>query len=98
LGTAWYIRQHLETCVFSYVAEELKSGDLCVAGSEQYADYRDQLLSWEECEPKVAEYCQRLGLPMTADGFVEHLRSFLTEVAAEVDCTRPQNHELIINQ
>jgi len=52
---SWYIRQHLETCVFSYVAEKLKTGDLCVAGSEQYADYRDQLLSWEECEPKVSE-------------------------------------------
>jgi len=50
---SWYIRQHLETCVFSYVAEELKTGDLCVAGSEQYADYRDQLLSLEECEPKL---------------------------------------------
>lgn len=95
---SWYIRQHLETCVFSYVAEELKTGDLCVAGSEQYADYRDQLLSWEECEPKVAEYCQRLNFPMTAEGFVEHLRTWLTEVAAEVDRTRPQNHELIINE
>jgi hypothetical protein len=95
---SWYIRQHLETCVFSYVAEELKTGDLCVAGSEQYADYRDQLLSWEECEPKVAEYCQRLNFPMTAEGFVEHLRTWLTEVAAEVDRTRPHNHELIINE
>ena len=26
---SWYIRQHLETCVFSYVAEELKTGGLC---------------------------------------------------------------------
>jgi hypothetical protein len=95
---SWYIRQHLETCIFSYVAEELKTGDLCVAGSEQYADYRDQLLSWEECEPKVAEYCQRLNFPMTAEGFVEHLRIWLTEVAAEVDRTRPQNHELVINE
>jgi hypothetical protein len=41
----WFIRQHLETCVFSYVAAELKTGDLCVRGSEQFADYRDQLLS-----------------------------------------------------
>ncbi len=37
----WYIRQHLETCVFSYLAAELKSGDLCVRGSELFADYRD---------------------------------------------------------
>ena len=95
---SWHIRQHLETCVFSYVAEELKTGDLCVAGSEQFADYRDQLLSWEECEPKLADYCQQLRFPDTAEGFVEHLRTFLTEVAAEADRTRPQNHELIINE
>jgi TnpA family transposase len=95
---SWSIRQHLETCVFSYVAQELKSGDLCVSGSEQFADYRDQLLSWQECEPKLAEYCQQLNFPRTAEGFVEHLRSFLTEVAAEVDRTKPQNHELVINE
>ncbi|MGI9059669.1 MAG: Tn3 family transposase [Ktedonobacteraceae bacterium] len=95
---SWHIRQHLETCVFSYVAEELKTGDLCVAGSEQFADYRDQLLSWEECEPKLAEYCQRLNFPTTADGFVKHLQTFLTEVVAEVDRTRPQNHELVLNE
>lgn len=97
-GKRWLLRQHLETCIFSYVAAELKSGDLCVAGSEQFADYRDQLLSWEECAPKVAEYCQRLNFPMTAEGFVDHLRTWLTEVAAEVDRTRPQNRELIITE
>jgi TnpA family transposase len=97
-GKNWFIRQHLETCVFSYVAAELKTGDLCVSGSEQFADYRSQLLSWEECEPKVAEYCQRLDLPLTAEGFVEHLRMRLTEVAASVDRGRPENRELIINE
>ena len=75
-----FVRQHLETCVLSSVAAELKSGDLCVRGSEQYADYRDQLLSWDTCEPKVAEYCQ-LGFPTTADAFVEHLRTQLTQVS-----------------
>ena len=95
---SWFVRQHLEACVFSYVAAELKTGDLCVGGSEEFADYRDQLLSWEECEPKVAQYCQRLALPMTAEGFVEHLRTKLSEVAAEVDRTREANHELMINE
>src|SRR6266571_8274702 len=67
---SWYRRQHLETCVFSSLADELKSGDICVIGSEQFADYRDQLLPWEMCEPKVAAYCQQLGLPATAEGLV----------------------------
>ncbi len=65
---------------------------------EVFADYRDQLLSWEECEPKVAQYCQRLTPPMTAESFVEHLRTKLSEVAAEVDRTREANQELMINE
>jgi TnpA family transposase len=94
----WYIRQHLETCVFFYVAAELKTGDLCVRGSEQFADYRDQLLSWSECEPQVAEYCQQLGFPSNAEAFVEQLKQWLTEVSLEVDRARPENHELIITE
>jgi hypothetical protein len=52
-------RRYLELCVFSYLADELRSGDLCVAGSESFADYRDQLLSWEECQAMLPAYCAR---------------------------------------
>jgi hypothetical protein len=83
---------------FPRLSDELKSGDICVQGSEQFADYRDQLLPWEMCEPKVAAYCQQLGLPATAEGLVEHLRTWLTEVGAEVDRIRPGNQELMINE
>jgi hypothetical protein len=93
----WSIRQHLETCVFTYIAAELKSGDLCVRGSEQFADYRDQLLSWAECEPKVAEYCHQLDFPTTAEGFVTSLREWLTQIAASVDHAYPENHALTIS-
>jgi hypothetical protein len=63
-------RRHFEACVFWHLAAELKSGDICIDGSEAYADYREQLLSWEECEPLVANYCQELGFPMTAEELV----------------------------
>lgn len=39
-------RRHLEICIFSCLASELRTGDLCVKGSENYADYRGQLLPW----------------------------------------------------
>jgi TnpA family transposase len=97
-GKDCYVRKHLETCLFSYIAAELKTGDLCVAGSEQFADYRSQLMSWAECEPKVAEYCQHLNLPATAEGFVEHLRTRLTEVATSVDQGKPKNQYLEIDE
>ena len=63
----------------------LKTGDAYVVGSEEYADFRAQLLPWEACKPLVAEYCERLGIPATDEGLVEHLKALLIERSAEVD-------------
>ena len=84
-GQRKLVRQHLEVCVFAALAVALKTGDAYVTGSEEYADFRAQLLPWEECEQSVAEYCGQLGIPATADGFVEHLKAKLIERSAEVD-------------
>lgn len=54
-------RRHLEVCVFSSLATEMKTGDVCIQGSDDFADYREQLLSWEECRPLLAEYHIRYG-------------------------------------
>ncbi len=40
-------RRHLEVCVFSHLAAELRSGDIAVAGSDSYANLHAQLMSWE---------------------------------------------------
>jgi len=32
-----------------------------VRDSEDYADYREQLLPWELCEAKIPAYCARMG-------------------------------------
>ncbi len=37
------VRRHLEVCVFSYLEAELRSADICVIGSEDYADYRSSV-------------------------------------------------------
>jgi TnpA family transposase len=92
-----FVRRHLEVCVFHYLAAELRSGDICVIGSEDYADYREQLLPWSECLPLVDEYCKNLGFPNTASGFVEHLKSWLTEAANAVDAGYENNHHFIID-
>jgi hypothetical protein len=41
--------------VFSYLAAELRSGDIAVAASESYANLHEQLLTWEECQPLLAD-------------------------------------------
>ena len=89
-------RRHLEACVFAHIASELKTGDLCIEGSEKYADYREQLLSWEECEPLVEQHCQELGLASTPEGFTGQLKVMLAETAEEVDRSYPENATVAI--
>lgn len=83
-------RRGLEICVFSYVAEELRSGDLCVASSEEFADYREQLLPWEECEALLPAYCDKIGLPQDAASFTVQLRDWLTDTARCLDHKFPE--------
>lgn len=78
-------RRFLEVCVFSHLASELRSGDVCVKDSEAFADYRDQLLPWSECEARLPAYCAKLGIPASAAGCVADLKKLLTDTAQKVD-------------
>jgi Transposase and inactivated derivatives, TnpA family len=91
-------RRNFEVCTLSYLVQELRTGDLAVIGSESYANLQKQLMSWEECEPLVAEYCEQAGLPATASAFTEALKQKLTAVAAKVDAGYPDNADLTIDQ
>ncbi len=90
-------RRALEVCVFTHIAEALQSGDLYVPGSGAYDDYRTQLLPWEECEVRLARYCQDVELPMSGGELVATLRRRLGELATEVDNGFPDNSELMID-
>jgi TnpA family transposase len=76
----------------------MKSGDVSIAGSDEFADYREQLLSWEECEPRVAAHCQELGFATNAQEFVSQLRGWLEQTAKEVDAGYPENASLVIDE
>ena len=90
------VRRHLEVCVFSYLAAELRSGDIAVAGSDSYANLHDQLMSWEECRPLVDAFCAQAGIPSDAAALTAHYRSRLAEVAARVDAGYPSNTDLVL--
>jgi len=95
----WLIhRRHLEACVFSCIATELKSGDICVPGSESYADYRKQLLPWKECEPLIPKYCRELGFPDNEVDFVKGLKSWMIESSKQIDQDFPDNEHVSINE
>jgi len=80
-----FVRPLLEICLFTYLAAELKTGDACVFGSEAFADFGEQLLAWDTCEPQIEQFCQELDIPATPETFVKHLQQWLTQVASTVD-------------
>ena len=58
---------------------------------------RTQLLPWEECEARLARYCEDVELPTSGGELVVTLRRRLGELAAEVDKGFPDNSELTID-
>lgn len=91
-------RSQLEICVFSFLAAELNTGDAYVVGSESYADLREQMLPWDQCEPQLASYCQELGFPATPETFVEHFKTLLTQAAQAADQICKSGEQVSINE
>jgi TnpA family transposase len=91
-------RRLFELCVFSALADGLRTGDLALQGSERYADYRTHLLSWDECQPLLADYCRELGLAGSAQGSVFQLWIWLKGVAEDVDGSYPDQSDLVISE
>jgi hypothetical protein len=58
--------------------------------------YGARVLPQEEYQPKLAEFCQQVGVPATANSFIDHLKMLLMETAARVDQGYPANEHLTI--
>ncbi len=63
-------RRELEACVFMHLAASLRAGDVALVGGDSYADYREQLLPWTECQQRLPTYCIKVALPEMAIGIV----------------------------
>lgn len=82
-------RRELEACVLTHLAASLRAGDVALVGGDSYADYREQLLPWSECQHRLPAYCAKVALPETPTGLVHAIKDELTRVAAEVDAALP---------
>ncbi len=89
-------RRYFELCLFTQVVNELKSGDLCLPGSDDYGDSRDQLVSWEDYHRDVAAYAVQAGVSADPATFVAELKAKFAEVANEVDRAFPDNEHVEI--
>jgi hypothetical protein len=93
-----FVRRHLEACVLTYLAEELRTGDIAVAGAQSYGDWAEQLISPERCAELLPEFCAEVGLPTDAQGFRQQLQARLTAQCAEADAGYPDNADLVIDE
>jgi TnpA family transposase len=89
-------RRFFELCVITEVMRDLKSCDLCIPGSDQYSDYRAQLLTEEECQEALATYSDRAGLPTEGKALLDKLLGQLKECARKADEGYPNNAYLRI--
>ncbi|GAA3511458.1 TnpA family transposase [Streptosporangium album] len=99
-----FVRRHFEAMVFAGLADELRTGDVAVVGSEEYADWSAQLLSWEVVQAKLPAYLVEVGLreagdarPFDAAAFRAQLHGKLTAATAEADAGYPDNEDLLID-
>jgi len=90
-------RRRFEVCMMIHLAHALECGDVFVVGSEEFADYRTQLLSWSACQTKLDAYCAAVRLPATAADFVTSLQIRLRDVAGRADASFPDNTDLSID-
>lgn len=89
-------RRHLEVCIFYEIMNGLKSGDLYIKDSDNYSDYREQLISWEEYDEQIRIYEEQIGLPILGDAFINHIKILLDDEAHKADKSFLDNQYLQI--
>jgi len=89
-------RRQLEVCVLTHLSDHLQSGTVFVPSAEAFANHQAELLPWRECERHLKGYCERIGLPATAEGFIEQIQRRMTEIAERVDRQFPRNSAVTI--
>lgn len=92
------VKRHFEAMVFTYLAAELRTGDIAVAGAREFGDWSAHLLTYEECQPLIPEFCSEAGLPASAGGFTAALKERHARAAADLDAGYPDNADLVIDE
>ena len=79
-----FVRRHLEACVLTYLAGELRTGDIAVTGAATYANWADQLLTPAEVAERLPAFCAEVGIPATATTRFRHIEALFGEPGRNV--------------
>ncbi|HHT9935122.1 TPA: Tn3 family transposase [Legionella pneumophila] len=97
-GKAQIKRRELESCVFEYVSKGLNSGDLYVKGARNYADYRAELMPWDECQEHLETFCDEVGIANNPKDMMGNLKKTLADKAQYVDQNYFNIPDFVINE
>ena len=84
-------RKYLELFICMSIMKDLQSGDLFSTHSNDFDDYREHLVSWDEYGGELSRYCDITSLPKDGAGFVAQLRAEMSTLAKQVDDSFPEN-------
>ena len=91
-------RKYLELFVCMSIMKDLQSGDLYSAHSNDFDDYREHLVSWDEYGGELGRYCDITSLPKDGAGFVAQLKTEMSTLAKQVDDSFPENEFVRIGE
>ena len=83
---------------FAALAVALKTGDAYVTGSEELPILERSYWPGKSASSQWQSTAKQLGIPATAEGFVEHLKAMLIEQSAEVDSKLQGDDQLSFNR
>lgn len=89
-------RHQFEICLFSELVNELKCADMCIVGSEDFSDPRDQLVSMQEFWKMLPKYAEVVGLPVDTAGFITHIKNHLNTQAHKHEMAYSDDEEFRI--
>lgn len=94
----YVVRRYFEVSMLMCISKAIESNDLHIRGSASYTDFSENLLSLEECEKLIPDYCNAIGLAQTGKAARQALCQALTDKAATIDKRYPKIKELVIDE
>jgi len=91
-------RRYFEVTMLMCIAKAIESNNIYIRDSASYTDLSEHLLSFEECDALIPEYCHAIGLAQTGKAARQMLRQTLTEKASSIDKNYHKIKELVIDE
>ena len=90
-------KKHFEMAVFNVLAEEINCADMFLSGANKYDDPNKSLISWDEFNAELSNYCQLIKQPSESSLFIKALQNEHREAAIKTNSGFLANEYLSIH-